>query len=288
VSVEMLATSYEKLGFMDGAIENYQKFLKLKKTEKHQEYAFHAAALLENAKRDKEAIAQYVQNIAAYPEDIRNYEHLSALYAANKNYAFAISTFEKMMKLPSVPYEYLKKLADLYFKTGNRELAIATYESYLKNKNNDSEAWFLLGMIYYDSKMYDKALKPLSNAYDLAPDRYECMLALSYTYMLTNNTENAVRILRQSLQNNAKDKESLLLLTECYTMAKDTLNLIDILEKRSTLEPASFDINFQLGGLYIHTGNIENAIKSYERAKRSRPDDERTRHILSELYKKKL
>jgi cytochrome c-type biogenesis protein CcmH/NrfG len=119
------------------------------------------------------------------------------------------------------------------------------------------------------------------------PEKRDCLLALAASYIHTNAPENAIRILQPALEKNARDPEALKLLTECYSAERDTVNLITTLERRLVLEPGNFEINFQLGEIFMCQGNNEKAIQAFERARKAKPSDESAKRKLLELLKKK-
>lgn len=283
----MIGTSYETCGQTNLAIAAYQKYIRSTIGDSARNYAFRIANIHENSKQIMAALAQYQRNIASYPDDIRNYEHCVSLNESEKNFECAMSCIIKLLKRPSVPYEYQKKLANLYLKTTQQEKAAVLFEKYCANVPDDYESWYQLGMVYYTLKMYTQACKPLEIAYEQFPDRYDFVKNLGMSYFFSNNPQKAARIFRKATQINSKDLAVLTVMTDCYVKTKDTVNLISILQTRTTLEPDNFSIRFSLGNLLMQADATDKAIQALELASEIRPSDLQTHRILTALYKKK-
>ncbi|MBD3239059.1 MAG: tetratricopeptide repeat protein [Chitinivibrionales bacterium] len=283
-ALELAAESYEKAGDLKNAASMYRRYLQLPKTSKHQEYAYHLAQLLVEAKQGSLAAQQYKKNIAEYPSDYRNHKDLGELLLQMNQYTNATKLLARPAARSDAPPQLNLVLAKAYTKLGKKAQAAASYERYLSKEQSDSSAWHALGSIYYGEKAYQKAVKPLTRASVLMPKNSDVLYKLGMSLYYTKKLREAVDPLSKVLLTKSKDKKVLSALTECYRSLNDTAQLIATLQKRVSVEPGNYDLSNELGNLLMAKGDIQSAISTLEQASRAKPSDIGLHMQLASLY----
>lgn len=283
-ALELAAVSYEKAGDLKNAAAMYRQYLQLPKTSKHQEYAYHLAQLLVQAKQGSLAAQQYQKNITQYPTDYRNHKDLGELLLQMNQYTNATKLLARPAARSDAPPQLNLVLAKAYTKLGKKAQAAASYERYLSKEQTDSTAWYELGSIYYGEKAYQKAVQPLTRASVLMPKNSDVLYKLGMSLYHVKKLREAVDPLSKVLLAKPKDKKVLSALTECHRTLNDTAQLIATLQKRVAVEPGNYDLSNELGNLLMAKGDVQSAISTLEQASRAKPSDVGLHMQLASLY----
>jgi len=195
-----------------------------------------------------------------------------------EEYLKAIGYLSKALEADSTNVQYRFYLASAYNK--NRWLENAIYEfSALTEEYPDSvRFWLGLGYAYNHSWQFEKALKAYRKAYELQPQSDMCKRGL-VSALVNRGTE---------LYEKKKPEEARRYFLEAISIiptawgAYNNLVVLEINEgnldvaeeiARDILElqPSSADLNFNMGMILEKKGNIEGALKYYEKSVKLNP-----------------
>ncbi|MBD3347234.1 MAG: tetratricopeptide repeat protein [Chitinivibrionales bacterium] len=285
-AVELAALANEKAGNLSQSCAMYEKYLEFSDEGNHQDYSFHLGELYEKQQRLSEAIQRYRENIEAYPEDLRNFERLSSLHFAAKDWPKAETVLSQAVKLPQVPSKFFKMLALTFENLNNNVEAIQWYEHYLTMEPADSTAWRRLGTIYFNGRQYMKAISPLEMAVKHLPQSYDCLRMLGISHYEANQIDQAVAPLSRAHAIRSDALEIIKLLAQCYRHQNDNSNLIAILKKWTALDKKVFDIRLELGTLLLEAGKPAEAITVLNEAAKINRSEARTYTIIAQCYEK--
>ncbi|MFY0254495.1 tetratricopeptide repeat protein [Chitinophaga sp. 30R24] len=138
----------------------------------------------------------------------------------NRQYAEALSSFQKVVNEPKYSHVVPYYIAEIYYFQGKTDQLIAYTEPLLQQGGQYYEAEMkqLLGKAYFEKKNYQKALPYLQDFQDNADEvRNEDIYELSYAYYQTGNLSKAINGFKQL--SSAKDslgQNSMYLLGDCY------------------------------------------------------------------------
>ncbi len=262
--IEMNAIAYDKLNDFTNAANMYAKFLTTPSTAKHKEYAYHLSELYIKIKFFSKAEELYRKNIAAYPEDIRNYKDLSERLLKKKDTAGALQILEQAAKSSKPTAEMLKILGDIYYSKKSNTQAMLTYKKYLDISPRDTTSWYRLGELQFKSKQYTEALKTLKTANAMMPKNKEIMFMLGASQFHTNDNRSASNTLEKALKMDPKRLEILNYLNKTYTALEDTNSLIIILEQEIPLTKDRLPLHKRLAEILLKKNRMQNAAPHLE------------------------
>ena len=286
-AVELCALSAEKVNDVPRATTMYEKSLAFKDLkDKSKDYAFHIGELYESRKMPDQAISRFEKNVRDFPDDPRNYEHLTALYLAAKRTSDAQGILEKAISVQGASPELQKTLAGVLADKGDKSAAARNYQQYLKKNPGDSTALFELGKLYYAQKDFKNATDVLSQASALMPKNFDLHYLLGSAYMELNSLDKAVSPLQRAASINDKETRSLESLAKCFRALKKDDELIDVLKKLTALQPSNFDVFFEVGSLLKAKGKDNGAVGFLETAGKLKPTDVNSNLLLADIHKK--
>ncbi|WP_346320041.1 tetratricopeptide repeat protein [Chitinophaga sp. YIM B06452] len=243
---------------------------------------------------------QKAQPLFASIKDIQNKYYIPANYYHgfisyyNKQYAAALSSFERVKNEPKystvVPYY----IAEIYYFQGKRDQLIAYAEPLVRKGNvyYDAELKQLLGQAYFEKKDYPKALPYLEEYNDNADEvRREDVYQLSYAYYQTANLDKAIAGFKQlSSEKDSLGQNSMYLLGDCYLRTGQKANARNAFafSARNSSNARQQEISrFNYGKLSFELGYQDAAIAELTNFMNTYPRSEYTREareILVQLF----
>lgn len=284
---ELLAQASEKTGDLLGASRAYEAFLALPATPKHRDYAFHTGELYEKQGSQQQSLARYDQNIRSWPEDPRNYEREAALYTERKEWSAAEEVLTRAVTLTDAKPYCSRMLAQTYLALRKSEPAIMWFQKYLAMAPGDSAAWQQLGSAFYSQHNYSKAIEPLKQAAKFMPRNFDVVSMLGMAYYENGQFADAIKPLSAASDLKPADATVLASLVRCYRSQKDTLHLIGALQRQSQVDPKSYGVRLELGGLFLATNRVAEAIAVLSAAAKIDGSNPRAYKLLARAYEMK-
>jgi tetratricopeptide (TPR) repeat protein len=221
------------------------------------------------------------EQTAAYPDEVRFSRALIGLYLSEKNAAAAEKEAARVAERPGKEAVGEFLLGGVYQARGEDELAISAFEKSLQLSPTAREP--LKGMIASMVKLdrADEAIAYLKKLQQENPDNLYAQTLLGQVLAGTGNPDEAQKIFESTLAAN----ESWL---PAYTalaglQSGDISSQIDTYKRGLEAVPASQELVLLLGTAYERSGQIEEAIGSYERALTVNPESPAVANNLAAL-----
>lgn len=283
----ILAKTYEGLGDIDTAIEEYKKALKAD----YKSSTIHLGLASNYIKKNQIPKAIEELNLSAKfdPEAVEPHAILSLLYSAGNQPALAEAEYEIALinasKLQPQNIDIYKGLGAIYTQQRKFKEAQNVYNLILDLSPNDAEAHFYLGHIYYESKNKEKALMELKKAIELKPDYHEALNYLGYLYVEENrNLVQAEGMIKKALELDPDNGAYIDSLGWLHFKKGKVKEAIKELERASSLleDPVIYE---HLGDAYFKIEDIQNAKVNWEKSLKLDPNQDKVKEKLERLNK---
>lgn len=127
------------------------------------------------------------------PNDADALYHLADLYDRDAQYAEAIETYKKVVKLrPKMGYAYLK-MGTAYDRINKPTEAIDTLKKAARHMPNNAVVYNNLGIAYGKSGKMNEEIEALKKAIRLRPNYSTARYNLGVTYLKVGNRKSAIR-----------------------------------------------------------------------------------------------
>ncbi|MBN1757396.1 MAG: tetratricopeptide repeat protein [Chitinispirillaceae bacterium] len=191
---------------------------------------------------------------------------LARYYAANGNTAEALRYYRELYFLLPKDTAVLRPLSFLAKKNGLTVEAVKYTQQYLTVNPNDAEAHRDLGDLYYEQKNLDGALAEYRTALKLDPSITGFHKRYAEIVMAKGQQEEVIKALAGVIKSGSADVSTYMTLGLIYQKKKKYIDAVEAYQKALQLEPSNFDALVALGSCQAVTGDISNAIVSYEQA----------------------
>jgi len=259
-------------------------------------YKIEKKAQSEKEKKEyEESIRSLKKRIEDNPKDADSYNILGFFYHKNKKYAQAAREFEKAVKLEPGSPEFRCNLATSYLFMEKYDEALKEYQKTLESefvhnlreiiKKNMTIAhlkWHIIhypnnpniallynkvGMIWYEKGTYDKAIEALEKAAELAPGIPWPHYNLGRAYEADGQIEKAKSAYKKVLSINpdftlARMKLERLGKKKVAISSEKKIPFSEIIFN----SPDNSEAHYQVGLMYAQRGEIDKAIKEFEKA----------------------
>jgi tetratricopeptide (TPR) repeat protein len=264
--LELAALSCEKMSDFKKALLYNEKLLGVTPVSKRMDIGYRIAALYEKMGQKPRAMKAFEKNIAEYPSDIRNYEHLSWLYMSNSQWRQAQTLLEKAIQAPGSSPVIQCMLARCFAAQANRIAAVTTYRQYLAKVPRDSAAWYELGSVYYEQEHYAEAIEALKKSAAMMPKNTECLTLLGECSIRTGDVRSAVASFEQSRTIVKNDIRVLSQLAACYRLLHDAKNLMSVVRDWAAFDPKNGRAQYELAEMYMENQRWHEALLAIENA----------------------
>lgn len=133
------------------------------------------------------------QKLQKNPDDVDALFHLADLYDRNLQYAEAIDTYKKVIKLkPDNGYVYLK-MGTTYDRINQFDDAVSAFKQAIKYSPKNAVAYNNLGFAYGKLGKFNDEIAALKKAIQLRPTYSSARYNLGMTYLKTGNKKAAMR-----------------------------------------------------------------------------------------------
>lgn len=210
-----------------------------------------------------------------------------AKFADNKNdLETALKYYGELTTLTPKSAEVFKRLYSLNVKKGNKAEAVVNLQKYCALSSGDAEAQRDLGDLLYDMKNLDGALQAYRTALKINPNIKGFYKRYAEIVIAKGQQDEVITALSKVVQNGEADIGTFTTLGLIYQKKKQYTNAIDMYQKALQKDPANFDALVALGSCQAASGDLNQAIISYEQAVMMNAQVTTELKDLGELYMK--
>jgi Tfp pilus assembly protein PilF len=264
----IMATVYEDLGDIEGAIREYKKALKA--DYKNALIHLKLAASYIRKNDIPKAIEELNNAIKFEPEAVEPHAVLALLYSAKNQVDLATREYEIALKnaskLQPANIDIYRGLGALYLQQNKLKEAENTYRLILDLHSPDAEAHFYLANIYDKLKMKDKVIEELKRCIEINPVYHEALNYLGYLYVEEDkNLDQAETMIRKALEMQPDNGAYIDSLGWLYFKRGKLQEAVKELQRASSLleDPVIYD---HLGDAYFKLDDYENAKASWQKS----------------------
>jgi serine/threonine protein kinase/tetratricopeptide (TPR) repeat protein len=211
-------------------------------------------------------------------------------HLANKNYAEAVTQFQRALSANGPSYDVLYNLGRAYRQYGlsvrdvdktlfrnNMKYAAEQFQEATKYKTDALDAFFQLGLCYRDLEVPVQATDAFKKALVLAPKDPAVYYQLGLLAMEQGANDDAERYLKDGLQFNPDHALILIALGRLYMKKKLPSSAVKSLRQATQLDPAIWEGWYELGRAHSQLKEWTMARSALDRARQAAP------HV-SEIY----
>ena len=181
--------TYQKQGNNEGAIEYYNRAIKLKPDFAE---AYNNRGIAYSDKDDfGQAIKDYNEAIKLKPDFVEAYYNRGNAYSNKGDFDQAIQDYNKAIELnPNDAEAYYNRGID-YDNKDELDQAIQDYSKAIELKPDFAKAYFTRGVDYVNKGDFDQAIQDFDKAIELKPDFAEAYFTRGYTWLHLGEWEKA-------------------------------------------------------------------------------------------------
>ncbi|MEH6502452.1 MAG: tetratricopeptide repeat protein [Cycloclasticus sp.] len=225
-----LALAQFQSGDLDGAIDNYQKALKV--------------------------------NNGLY----RVHFNLARVYTVKGDFAKAIKSYEKAIKLNKTYLEAYFALGDLFISLGDMDKATKLYKAAVANNKKSAKSCSKLGYCYTKTHRLDEALASYKKQVALEPNNPTGIYNVGVSLSKLGRSEDAIKHYKQAIKLNPGYEDALYHLGVAYMALKDTKNAIKSYKKCLSINKNNPGVLFSYANALRAIEHWGAAIKNYRLA----------------------
>jgi tetratricopeptide (TPR) repeat protein len=239
-----------------------------------------AEVLLRQGKIE-DAKSRIQQELQQNPSNAEGYALLGLVYAEEKNFTEAINALQQALKLEPKSSKLRNNLGNLYVAQGNLDQAENEFREVLRAAPSDSDANYNLGILLLAKKKPSEAIPYLQRVH---PQGIESQLNLTRANLEAGHTAEGLRIAKTlSAQN--KDNVQVHFTLGVFLASDKQFRAAELeLEQASALQPQTFEILHNLGGVYLRNAEYAKAEAVLNRALKLKPDSPETQYLLAQVY----
>lgn len=193
-----------------------------------------------------------------------HYRSASRLYKEGR-YAQAIEELTLSLRLKPDQPRTARLLGISYQLTGNLSEAEKAFLHAIRFDATDAEAWFFLGRVRYEENFFEPARDTLGKALRLDPGSTRAREYLALTLEAEGDTGGALGAYQEACELSARLKKPSWTLHLEYGTLLHKLNRVEESEKQLLmargLNPSHWQAHFELGKLYLETGQHDSAAR---------------------------
>jgi eukaryotic-like serine/threonine-protein kinase len=266
-----LGTLHNGTGKYADAVEDFQRAVKSEPTS---DAAYRGLGFgYEHLGKLQEAERTYKEAISLRPNYWASYSWLGAFYYRQARYAEAAEMFSQVVALAPDSFRGLNNLAAMEVVLGRYDAAIATLQRSLALRPT-AIAYLTLGNAYFYQKRFADAARAFEEALKLDDRSYVTWWSLGDAYqwmpekraLAAGPYQKAITLASKKLEVNPRDSDALGVRAFCHAMLKEKKPALADLAAALKISPNDADLNFQAALVYNQLDNVEEALKSLERA----------------------
>jgi tetratricopeptide (TPR) repeat protein len=228
----------------------------------------------------KKAIEQYEKITQGDPKDLESWLMLGRLDKIAQKSTEAITAYKKALELDAESEDAMTGLAMVYTDLGDTKAASELLRK-VADKNPNPRSLTNLASVYEQLKDYSLAAEMLRRALEQQPGNSDLKHALAQDMLLSDQTDDALKIFRELVEEDPKDVQSWLRISQIHRQKKDFAKARQAAEKAKELEPNNLEILYNDVILLEAEGKNPEALKTLKSvldstAKKSYSASERT------------
>ncbi|MHB8301996.1 MAG: tetratricopeptide repeat protein [Acidobacteriaceae bacterium] len=178
----------------------------------------------------------------------------------------------------------LGRAAELALQRGDHTLALAYAQRAAQAAPNDPQLWFLVGYAARLDGKFQLSADAYTRGLRLKPSSLEGLSGLAQTYSLMGRTDDAERLLQQTIASDPRRKDDALLLGDIYMRSGDYTEAIHWLDRAERIEPGARS-ELLLALSYQHLQQMDRASHYLDLAKRHSPDNPEVQRSMAGYYR---
>lgn len=187
-------------------------------------------------------------------------------YAKMDEYSFAIVEYRHAIDDGDKSPETILSLARALKKIDRKEEALSQYLTLLKLDDYKLSASIEIGIIYYENMQYETAIKYFNEAIYAYPNNIEALKYKAYCFVNIGNYNEAISIMNNIYKKNPDDGLLNYNLGKAYKGREDYKSAVQYYFNSYKDKEYSVRSLYEIGLCYIKLNNLENAIKTFEKA----------------------
>jgi tetratricopeptide (TPR) repeat protein len=268
--------------------------------------------------RMDKAIAEYLRALRLSPNDEAILLNLGIVYVKEELHSRALPYFERVLAIDPHNQQARQLLDVCRLYTGQvapalRDLKLLSQQNpndeqllfllgfaYLKNGDSKAaqtmfnqmfeaagpdRAQFLLGKASYEAAIFPQAEESFLQVLRLDPRFPAIHLELGKVYISERRTDDAIKQLREALNQNPDDEEANYFLGSLLVRENQDEQGIAYLEEAKKLKPDSYGVYLYLGRAKLHLGQSAEAVRLLQKAVELNPDDASAQYTLGRALK---
>ena len=297
------------------AIRKYQELLKLRPDV--MEVRANLGAVLAKEGRFDEAIAQYRAALAKNPANVPLRLNLALAYYKKGDFTEAVEQLQSLHGADPPNARVAMLLADCYAHLGKNEQVVAVLQpietshpddlsvewllgsALIRSGNrreglervekvarlgNSAEAWLLAGRAALDLTQFERARDDAAAAMRLSPNLPGVLSVRGMAMYFLGETEAATALLEKALAANPDDFDAHLAIGAGLRVARDLPGARGHLARAVELRPDSSLARYELARLERAEGNLDAAVRDFEKVVHADPNWAQPHIELSALY----
>lgn len=178
----------------------------------------------------------------------------------------------------------LARAAQLALQRGDYAQAYEYAQRASQAAPNDSQLWFLLGYAARLTGRNQQSVDAYNQGLRLSPSSLDGISGLAQTYSVMGRSEDAERLLKQSLAADPRRANDALVLGDLYMKSADYTSAIDALNHAERVHPDA-RAELLIAICYEHLKQNEMASRYFELARRHAPDNPEVQRSMAGYYR---
>ena len=229
----------------------------------------------------EEAKNKILEELQGNPSNTEGYILLGLVYTQTKNYDEALDAFQRALKLNRKSVKVHNNLGNLYVAEEKLDQAEGEFRQALRLNPSDHDGNYNLGLVLLAKKQPAAAIPCLQR---VRPPDIASRFNLTRAYLEAGRTTEALRTAKE-LSSQQKDNVQVHFTLGVLLASEKQLHAAQPeLEQANALQPNTFEILHNLGGVYLRNAEYSKAELFLNRALKLKPDSAETLYLLAQVY----
>jgi tetratricopeptide (TPR) repeat protein len=204
----------------------------------------------------EKAETEFRRAVEQSPSNVEYVDTLARILAREQKFQEAIGWFQKAVKLDPTDLKLRRDLATAQWQAGKLEAARDNLESILKATPKDEQVTLLLGMVYAELKDYIRAAKLLDSVEPLVRQHPESIVALAQSYYGIGRKDKACELLN-SLKSHPAGPQVVFLGGQVATDAADYETAEELFTSIKSTFPDHATLGYKLASVQFRANRVE-------------------------------
>jgi tetratricopeptide (TPR) repeat protein len=191
------------------------------------------------------------------------HHYLADVYLDSKQSRLAVATMERAAALAPDSVRTLLKLTEMYLITKQYPFAGTTVDKIIKRDPQNAEGYFMFGMIFKEMGDDAKAINSFQKSADLNADNKDAFIELGQLFT-KRNSPLALRYFDNALLIDSLDLNAMMGKGFYLQSQKKTAEAIAIYRKAVEIDPHYVNALFNLGILYLEQNDLDKAYQHFD------------------------